>query len=143
MKPPAAPVALSRAAFFSLALLAACGSMSSPGGVADKFVDKYYVEADQAAALPLADGVAALRLKSELQLVGDSRRGIAQGTHAARVFYQRTRLSGEGASREADYALHIKPQGTTGEIVRDAHLELAQQKDGTWRVTRFSETTPR
>ena len=132
-----------RALLACVATLLACGSMGSPSGVADKFVDKYYVEADQAAALLLADGVAALRLKSELGLVGDSRRGIAQGTHAARVFYQRTRLAGDGAARQADYSLRIRPQGTTGEIVRDAHLELAQQKDGTWRVTRFSETTPR
>ena len=121
--------------------LAACGGMKDPGSVADKFVDKYYVESDQQAALPLADGVARLRLEAELRLVGGARRGVAPGALAAKVYYKRKALQGDGTRRQADYALQIKPQGGA-DILRDAHLELAQQPDGTWRVSRFSETTP-
>jgi hypothetical protein len=118
----------------------ACGSMKSPAGVADRFMDKYYVESDQQGALPLADGVARLRLESELRLVGAARRGVAPGSLTARVYYKRKALSGQGDKRQAEYALQIKPQGGS-DIQRDAHLELAQQPDGTWRVTRFSETS--
>jgi hypothetical protein len=123
-------------------ILLACGSLTNPGGVADRFVDKYYVESDQQAALPLTDGVARLRLQSELLLVGASRRGIAPGSHAAKVFYNRKALAAEASSATADYALTIKPQGGS-DLLRDAHVELQRQPDGTWRVVRFSETTPR
>jgi len=51
-------------------------------------------------------------------------------------------LTGEGESRDADYELDIRPQGG-GELQRLAHLRIAQQKDGTWRVTNFSETQQR
>jgi len=122
--------------------VAACGSMKSPSGVADKFVDKYYVESDQQAALQLADGLAKVRLEAELKLVGVSRRGVEPGLLSAKVYYDRASLEGEGGRRGADYALHIKPQGGAA-IERKAHLDLEQKPDGSWRVVRFSETTPR
>ena len=123
-------------------ILASCGSMKSPSGVADKFVDKYYVESDQQAALLLADGLAKVRLEAELKLIGASRRGVEPGLLAAKVYYDRQALEGEGGRRGADYALHIKPQGGAA-IERKAHLDLEQKPDGSWRVVRFSETTPR
>ena len=119
-----------------------CG-VKSPGGVADKFVDRYYVESDQSGALPLTDGVAELRLQDELRLSSEGRRGQSEGpARQVRVYYKRIALSGDGAVRNADYQLDIRPQGG-GEIQRDAHLELAQRSDGGWRVVRFSETQPR
>jgi ketosteroid isomerase-like protein len=58
-----------------------------------------------------------------------------------RVYYTRSSLSGEGAERTADYKLDIRPQGG-GSLQREAHLTLARQDDGTWRVVRFHETQP-
>ena len=43
--------------------LQACGGMKDAGSVADKFVDRYYVESDQDGVLPLTTGVASMRLK--------------------------------------------------------------------------------
>lgn len=122
----------------------ACGKPGA-ASVADKFVDRYYVESDQAGALPLTDGVAELRLQDELRLTAEGRRAGSGGegpSRQVRVYYKRTALSGGGAGRKADYALDIRPQGG-GEIRRDAHLELQQRSDGSWRVVRFSETQPR
>src|SRR5438132_8646280 len=82
-----------------------CAGTKDPSGVADRFVDKYYVEADQQAALPLSEGMARMRLENEIRLVGSSRRGIAQGSHAAKVYYDRKRLDGQGPTRTAEYAL--------------------------------------
>jgi hypothetical protein len=125
-----------------LMLLLACGAKSA-GGVADKFVDRYYVESDQTGALPLTDGVASLRLQDELKLTAEGRRGQSESpARQVRVYYKRLALSGEGAVRKADYQLDIRPQGG-GELQREAHLELAQAPDGGWRVVRFSETQPR
>jgi hypothetical protein len=59
-----------------------------------------------------------------------------------RVYWSRKSLEGEGPKRSAEYELDIRPQGG-GEIQRGAHLELEEQRDGTWRVSRFSETQPK
>ncbi len=126
-----------------LALLA-CGGMKSAGSVADKFVDRYYVESDQQNALPLTTGVATLRLEDELKLTAEARRagGPDMPLRQVRVYYSRKSLEGEGAKRIARYELDIRPQGG-GEIQRFAELELQRQEDGTWRVARFSETQPK
>src|SRR5260370_6809528 len=59
----------------SLLAFAACGGMKDPASVADKFVDRYYVESDQDAALPLTTGVATLQLQEELRLTAEARPG--------------------------------------------------------------------
>ena len=118
----------------------ACGGMKDPGTVADKFVDKYYVESDQDSAMGFTTGVASMRLKDELQLTAEARRGHSgMPLRQVRVYYSRKALSGEGPLREAEYELDIRPQGG-GDLQRTARLRLARQDDGTWRVTDFSET---
>jgi hypothetical protein len=131
-------------ALVALALaLAACGGMKDPASVADKFVDRYYVEADQDGALPLTTGVASLRLRDELKLTKEARQGNpGMQLRPVRVYYRRMSLKGEGAQREAEYELDIRPQGG-GSLQRGAHVELVRQDDGTWRVARFSESQPK
>jgi hypothetical protein len=124
-------------------VLIGCGGMKDAASVADKFVDRYYVESDQDGALPLTVGVASMRLKDELDLTRQSRQGNpGMQLRPVRVYYRRTALTGDGGEREADYELDIRPQGG-GEMQRGAHLVLLRQQDGTWRVSRFSETQPR
>ena len=126
-----------------LLALAACGGMKDPASVADRFVDRYYVESDQDGALPLTTGVAALRLREEMKLVAEARRGQSgMPLRQVRVYYTRRALSGEGAARAADYELDIRPQGG-GELQRGADLDLERLQDGTWRVSRFSESQSR
>ncbi|HYZ87720.1 MAG TPA: hypothetical protein VE620_00345 [Myxococcales bacterium] len=126
----------------ALALLIACGGMKDPGSVADKFVDRYYVESDQQGAMPFAAGVAALRLQDELRLTREARApGVPYPSRQVRVYYTRSALTGDGAERTAEYKLDIRPQGG-GKLQREAHLTLARQQDGTWRVVRFHETQP-
>jgi hypothetical protein len=126
----------------ALALVAACGGMKDPGSVADKFVDRYYVESDQQGALAFTAGVATLRLQDELRLSAEARRpGNPLVSRQVRVYYTRSRMAGDGPDRTADYKLDIRPQGG-GELQREAHLTLSRQADGTWRVVRFHETQP-
>src|SRR5260370_1346319 len=86
-----------------LLLLAACGGMKSPGSVADKFVDRYYVESDQTGALPFTSGVAALRLQDELRLSAEGRRGGGQQMPLRQIplYYSRKSLPGAGKTRQA------------------------------------------
>jgi hypothetical protein len=118
----------------------AAGCAPGPASVADKFVDRYYVESDQQGAMPLTDGVATLRLKDELRLAAEARTpGMDLVSRQIRVYYKRTSLAGEGDVRMADYELDIRPQGG-GELRRIAHLELRRQPDGSWRIARFNES---
>src|SRR5712671_1123173 len=93
-------------------VLLACGGMKDAASVADKFVDRYYVESDQDGALPLTTGVATLRLKDELKLTREARQGNAgMQLRPVRVYYKRHSLTSGDAEREADYELDIRPQG--------------------------------
>jgi hypothetical protein len=123
--------------------LAGCGEkMKDAGAVADKFVDTYYVESDQASAIKLTSGVASLRLRDELKLADEGRGGGAlRDLRQVRVYYQRGAIDGQGDARSTVYRLDIRPQGG-GALHRDARLELVRLADGTWRVSRFSETNP-
>ena len=126
----------------ALALVAACGGMKDPASVADKFVDRYYVESDQQGALPFTAGVATLQLQDELRLSAEGRRpGSPYPSRQVRVYYTRSAVAGAEAERTVDYKLDIRPQGG-GDLQREAHLTLARQTDGTWRVVRFHETQP-
>jgi hypothetical protein len=115
--------------------------MKDPASVADKFVDKYYVESDQDSALAFTTGVATMRLKEELGLTAEARRGDGPQIplRQVRVYYSRKSLTGDGPERKAEYELDIRPQGG-GELQRDAHLRLSLQPDGTWRVADFAES---
>ena len=128
--------------FCALALLGCGEKMKDAGAVADRFVDTYYVESDQASAMELTSGVASLRLRDELKLASEGRGGGAlRDLRQVRVYYQRGSMEGQGDARSAMYRLDIRPQGG-GALHRDARLELVRLPDGTWRVSRFSETNP-
>src|SRR4029077_3167808 len=90
-------------------VLVGCGGMKDPGSVADKFVDRYYVESDQDRALPLTSGVASLQLREELKLTAEARQGNpGMQVRQVRVYYSRTSLTGAGPQREAEYELDIR-----------------------------------
>jgi hypothetical protein len=134
----------SRIAKLALLFALACRGMKDPGSVADNFVDKYYVESDQDRALQYTTGIATMRLHEELKLTAEARGGSTAGMQVRpeRVYYKRRPLDGSGDKRTVDYDVDIRPQGG-GDLQRIAHLDLAQQQDGSWRVSNFSETQPR
>ena len=124
-------------------VLLACGGMNDAGSVADKFVDRYYVESDQDGALPLTTGIASMRLKDELKLTRESRQGNAgMLLRPVRVYYRRRSLTGDGGEREADYELDIRPQGG-GEMQRGAHVVLAVATTVAAPEPKLSESQPR
>src|SRR3989442_15148805 len=92
--------------------LAACGGMKDAAAVADKFVDRYYVESDQDGALPLTTGIATLRLKDELNLTREARQGSSgMPLRQGRVFYRRQALTRDEAERGPEFELAIPPPG--------------------------------
>jgi hypothetical protein len=71
-----------------LAALAGCAPRG-PSGVADKFVDLYFVEIDQRRALPLTSGLARSKIEEELSLVESIRRTYEPDQAKPSIFYVR------------------------------------------------------
>lgn len=101
--------------------------------VADWFVDKHYVEADQEASVKATAGEAREKVLEELRLAQGARAGGYQASRAARqVYYEH--LEGEGAHHV--YALRVDAGAIT--LHKRVTLELAKV-GGAWRVVRISE----
>ena len=115
---------MSRAAktFAVLLVMAACGGMKDPASVADSFVDKYYVESDQDRALPLTTGIATMRLKDELNLTAEARRGSTGGMQVRpeRVYYKRRALDGASLESTAILSYAVKYASSFYGPFRDA-----------------------
>ena len=123
----------------ALALTAAC-SRGAPdntaGDVADRFVDMYIVEIDQARALPLTTGTAARRIQEELdQTAGVRSTGYSAELAKPTVYYERTSLKEEAGGARAVYDIRIKH--ATGEERRHVLVSLHNREGGAWKVAGF------
>lgn len=127
------------ATLVSLCLLAGCFSDRSPGDVEGRFLDKYYVEIDQPAALLLCDGPAAQRVEAEIQDLAQARR---QGLDAApvrpRISYRKLddRPPPAPGEREVEYTLSIDSGGVRLQKRVDLILRSAE---GRWKIYNFGE----
>jgi hypothetical protein len=123
------------AAALSAALL--CAAACKPKGaeaVADKFVDLYFVEIDQARALPLSTGLARVKIEEELSLVEKVRETVDPNQAKPSVFYKRREAQVLGDHARFAYDITIR-QGRD-ETQRDALISL-EQAEGQWRVANF------
>jgi hypothetical protein len=118
-----------------LALASACTPADSPRGVADRFVDAYYVRIDLKSAAELSTGLALDRINEEIQLTkGQS---IDAATRRPTVHYS---LASE---RNADDAVTFVFNARfdvpdAGTFERNLMI-TARQDGGHWKVSNFSE----
>ena len=75
-------------AAFALLVAAGCHPANSARGVADRFIDQYYVAIDLKAAEPYCTGLALDKLHKEMQLIGNQR--IDDSTRKPVVHYKLT-----------------------------------------------------
>jgi hypothetical protein len=118
--------------------LLGCSRSDSAQGVADQFMQAYYVQIDQAQALELSSGLAHERLRQELQQVAPLRRGGSLEQARPKVSYTLARTQPEGRQVLLVYDLTITlPQ--VKPILKKILLitePLGQQ----WKVINFTET---
>ncbi|HJZ88699.1 MAG TPA: hypothetical protein VKN99_26175 [Polyangia bacterium] len=115
-----------------LGLQPGCG-LRSPEGVADKFVDYYFVEIDQGRALPLTAGLAHDMIERELRDVASIRKQMGYMPADARpdVYYKRTGARDEGERTVFTYDITIKHR----EDVMRKVAQVAVHKQGAeWKV---------
>lgn len=120
---------------FFLGLFQGCGS-GGPEGEADRFMDAYYAAADLGAALNLADGLAAKKIRDQLQLNrGETGPQTSQGRRVSYTRMERNTVEGKLFFR---YEVRIDIQGA-GSLIRKTLLAMQHGPNG-WRVTNFTDT---
>ena len=117
--------------------LAGCSRGNTPEGVAERFVQAYYVRIDQTHALEFAGALARDKLQQELPLVAQARRGGGVEQARPKVEYTRTHTRSEGRQVFFFYDLTIQP--TTFSPILKQVLITTEQLGEQWKVINFSE----
>ena len=123
----------------ALVLVTGCWSDRSPRDVARRFLDKYYLEIDQRAALQLCEGAASSRIKNEIADLEVARReGLETSPSHPRMYYQQLAERPDPApgERELEYELTIDSQGV--QLRKRVNLRL-KDEGGRWRIFNFAE----
>jgi hypothetical protein len=119
-------------------IVGGCSRDNTPQGVADRFVQAYYVQIDQAAALEFTTALARERLQRELQLVAPIRRGGSVEQARPKVEYSLVRTQPDGRQVLFVYDLTITP--THVSPMAKKVLIITDQFAGQWKVINFTET---
>jgi transposase len=117
-----------------------CSRSNSAQGVADRFVQTYYVQIDQAQALEFTTGLARERLRQELQQVASLRRGGSLEQARPKVSYTLARTQSEGRQVLLVYDLTITPPQV--KPILKKILIIMEQLGEQWKVINFAETDP-
>jgi hypothetical protein len=125
-------------AFVIAVALLGCSPSNSAQGVADRFVQAYYVQIDQAQALEYTTGLARERLRQELQQVAPLRRGSSLEQARPKVSYALIRTQPEGQQVLLIYDLTIAPPQVKPILKRI--LIIAEPLGEQWKVINFAET---
>jgi hypothetical protein len=121
----------------ALALLG-CSRSDSAQGVADRFMQTYYVQIDQARALEFSHGLARERLRQELQQVTPLRRGGSLDQARPPASYALARTQSEGRQLLLVYDLTITPP--QAKPILKKVLLITEQLGDQWKVINFTET---
>jgi hypothetical protein len=120
----------------ALAILG-CTASDNAQGVADHFVQAYYVQIDQAQALEFTAGLARERLHEELQRVASLRRGSSLEQARPQVSYTLERSQSEGQQVLLVYDLTITPPQI--KPILKKILIIMEQPGEQWKVINFTE----
>ena len=117
-----------------LGLLAACSrSTDSPRATAQAFVDRFFVEANHQAALPLTDGLARAKVQDELRLLDGT--AASTGDERPRVYYRELSEHSQDDGMTLYFRLTVV---IAGEQPMEPEVMIrVHSSDGQWRVSNF------
>jgi hypothetical protein len=119
------------------AVVGGCSRTDTPEAIADRFVQAYYVQIDQAEAVDYTAALARQRLQEELQTVVRIRRGGALAQARPKVQYSLARTEVDGRQRLFIYDLVITPPHVP-QIAKKV-LIITEQFGEDWKVINFTE----
>ncbi len=120
-----------------IALIVCVAACDRSGGSAEStvraFLDRYFVELDQRAALALTEGVARAKIEDEIRRLGDERPSAAE--ERARIYYRQVARSAQEDGVAFRFRLTVVIPGDA--TVEPELLVRLRSHDGTWRVSNF------
>jgi hypothetical protein len=119
-------------------MILGCSRNNNAQGVADQFMQAYYVQIDQAQALEYSTGLAHERLRQELQQVAPLRRGNNLEQARPKVSYTLARTQPEGRQVLLVYDLTITPSHVKPMLKKI--LIITEQLGDQWKVINFAES---
>lgn len=132
-------VLLTLAAFAPLA--GACAPADPQQAVAERFIDRLFVEIDQRAARELSVGLATTKIDEEIRLTAGQ--AIDEATLKPRVHYRFLQRAGgqpDEGTASLVYELRVSPDGVDAFTRR---LILTLRRDGdAWRVANYTLESP-
>jgi hypothetical protein len=114
-----------------------CEDKTDPNGIADRFVDAYYVEYNLVEALKLATTSAKSRIEKEQKLVANARKSGALSAARAKVYYDAPVHSAVKMDR-AHHTYVLEIHASSGPITNRV-LIMTAKRDGQWKVFAFRE----
>jgi hypothetical protein len=114
-----------------------CSPSDNAQGVADRFIQAYYVQIDQAQALEFTMGLARERLHEELQRVASLRQGSSLDLERPQVSYTLARTQADGDQMLLVYDLTITPPQVKPLLKKI--LLIMEQRREQWKVINFTE----
>ncbi len=126
--------------------LSACGPGNDPREIADAFCYHYFIELNQPGALEIASGLAAQKLRKEIELLKGTARtfeGGEQEFHRAKPFidYKMTQRTEQDAEHVMFiYQVSIEARQGNEKMEREIVLSTVRE-NGRWRVNNFDIET--
>ena len=124
----------------------ACGPGNDPREIADTFCYRYFIELNQPGALEIASGLAAEKLRKEIELLKGAARTFEEGErefHRAKPFidYKMAQRTDQDAEHVMFiYHVSIEARQSNEKMEREIVLSTVRE-DGHWRVNNFDIET--
>jgi len=124
------------------AALLACGVKNDPREVADAFCFRYFIKLDQMHAMEISTGLAADKLRKEIELLKGGARNFAEGDrefHQLKPFidYKMTQRTDQDEDHVLFlYHLNIEPK-QSGEKMEQEILVSTIRTNGRWTVNNY------
>lgn len=128
---------------FVFALLA-CGVRNEPREVADAFCFRYFIELNQPHALEIASGLAADKLRKEIELLKGGARDFQEGErefhqHKPFIDYKMIQRTDQSADRVFFlYHLKIEPRQGGSKMEREILVSTIREQ-GRWSVNNYED----
>lgn len=124
--------------------LLACGLSNDPRKISDEFCFRYFIKLAQAEALELASGLAADKLRKEIELLKGSARQFQDGEqefHRAKPFidYKMIQRTDQGTDRVLFlYHLEIEARQGSEKMEREILVSTIRENDS-WTVNNYED----
>lgn len=131
------------AILFALTLLA-CGTGNDPRKISDAFCFRYFIKLNQAEALQIASGLAADRLRKEIELLKGSARQFQDGEqefHRAKPFIDYKMV--QRTDQDGDHVLflyHLEIEARQGNDKMEREILVSTiRENGRWTVNNYED----